>query len=119
VRHTALLGAVIALALLAAPAQSDSPAQVGMLWSTQDGLTPSLLASYSLGDVDGWEFYLDAFGSLSLDTAGGGVSVEPPDGFPVIAALRDALNADRAGVGVHHDFGDNHTALMLYVVYSF
>ena len=42
-----------------------------------------------------------------------------PDGFPVIAALRDALNADRAGVGVHHDFGDNHTALMLYVVYSF
>ena len=116
----ALLAAVIILAMAAAvlPCHADSPAQVGILWSTSEGLTPSLLASYSLGDVDGWRFYLDAFGSLALDAGGAGVSAEPPHGFPVLTPLRDALNADRVGVGAHHDFVDNKTALMLYVVYT-
>lgn len=104
---------------LAAVDTSPSRASVGLLWCTESDLTPNLLGSYHLGDYAGWGLYADVFGALDLSGGGAGVSADAPDQFPIIAPIRNALGADRAGVGLYYTTATHEVSGMLYIVTEF
>jgi len=104
---------------LAAVDTSPSRASVGLLWCTESDLTPNMLGSYHLCDYAGWGFYGDLFGALDLSGAGGGLSADAPDSLPIIAPIRRALGADRAGVGLYYHTDTHALAGMLYLVTEF
>jgi len=102
---------------LAAPDATDSRASVGMLWCTRSGLMPNLVASYELTEFAGWDLYADLFGAVDLSGGGAGISADAPDQFPVFDAIKDALNADRAGIGIYYTLDTHSVDVMFYTTF--